>query len=139
MVKVFIDTNVWFSAFYGSKNCQAIITAHLQKKITAVVSQRVINETLINIKRKAPHTLLSFKQFMTSSPPELVVDPPMIDPKTKQLVEFKDQPIFVSAMIARVDYFVTGNIKDFKVKELKKVSGIKVITPKKMVEIINSS
>ena len=55
IIRIFIDTNVWFSSFYGSENCQKIIKAHKEEKITAIVSDLVIGEIVRNVKKKLPH------------------------------------------------------------------------------------
>ena len=46
----------------------------------------------------------------------------------------KDAPIFLSAVQSGVDYFITGNLKDFKRNRKKKIGGITVLTPKEAVE-----
>jgi len=136
-LRVFLDANVFFSAFYGSRNCERIIKAHQQEEISLVTSSLVIEESLRNIQEKIPAVISSFKDLLTNNPPELIADPAEIDPKIRLLVDEKDQPIFTSAILGKVKYFVTGNTKDFKAKELQKVTGIKVLTPKQFVELLN--
>lgn len=135
--KVFLDSNIFFSAFYGSVNCERLIKAHQKGEIIATISQQVIEESTINIREKIPQMLTSFERLLINNLPELVVDPKIIPSKITQFVDVKDQPIFASAMLAKVDYFVTGNIKDFKVKELEKDTGIKILTSKQLVERLN--
>lgn len=134
--RLFIDTNVWFSSFYGSANCEKLLKAHLTGKIKAVVSQQIIKETVRNIEEKMPHLLPYVKKFLLNSSLEIVADPRNILSNIKNLVSTEDQPIFASAISAKADIFVTGNIKDFKVKRLGKISGIKIATPKQAVEIL---
>lgn len=134
--RVFLDSNILFSAFYGSANCEKIIKAHQERKIIAVVSQQVVEESTKNTRAKIPEALTYFESLLTSNPPELISDPIVLSSKTKSLISPKDQPIFTSAHLAKVDYFVTGNIKDFKVKELKNITDIKVLTPKQLVEAL---
>lgn len=131
--KIFLDTNVWFSALYGSKNCQKIIDTHTEGEITAVVSHEVLTELLRNLKLKIPHVFASFEQILISSPPEIITDPQEVSKQMKLLTHQKDQGIFVAAILAEVDYFVTGNIKDFQVDKLEKLTKIKIMTPKEIV------
>ena len=42
-LKIFIDTNIWFSFFYGSNNCEKLINAHAEGKIKAVEFARENN------------------------------------------------------------------------------------------------
>lgn len=134
--KIFLDTNVWFSALYGSKNCQKIIDAHTEGKITAVVSHEVLTELLRNLKLKIPLVFASFEQILISSPPEIIIDPQEVSKQMKLLIHQKDQGIFAAAILAEVDYFVTGNIKDFQVDRLEKLTKIKIMTPKEAVETL---
>lgn len=83
----------------------------------AVISQQVLEESLRNINEKIPNLLVSFQQLIIDYPPQLIPDPKIINPTIRGLVASEDQPIFTSAMRAKVDYFVTGNTKDFKVKK----------------------
>lgn len=136
LLKVFADTNVWFSALYGSSNCERLLRAHLEHKISLVVSQQILKELVRNIQKKIPGAIPVFEKIFMSCPPEIISDPDKIDSKIKKLIDPKDQPIFTSALLAKINLFVTGNIKDFKIKELEKLTGIKIITPKEAVEIL---
>lgn len=132
--RVFLDTNVWFSALYGSNNCLKLVQAHIEEKIQAVISWKVLDELIINLNKKAPRTVPIFKDIITFSPP-LVVQDREISSQIETLVDKKDRKIFASAMKAKAKYFVTGNTKDFKVSKLGKITGIRVISPKQAVEL----
>lgn len=135
--RVFLDTNVWFSAYWGSVNCRKILLAHRDNKIKTVISHQVIEECARNFRLKLPQALSDFSKMLTVRPPIVVKDPDKIDRKIADLVELKDQPIFCSAIMVKVKYFVTGNIKDFSVEKLEKLTGIKILTPKQLVEKLN--
>ena len=134
--RVLLDTNVWFSAFWGSENCRKILLSHRDYKIKAVISHQVIEECVRNFRSKLPQELSNFTNMLKSRPPLIVKDPELIDKKIINLIEKKDQPIFCSAMIAKVNYFVTGNIKDFSGKKLEDVSRIKTVTPVELIKIL---
>lgn len=137
--KVFLDTNVWFSAFYGSKNCEKLIKAHINGEIVGVISQQVLSEIVRNLQKKIPKALPQFQKLILASPPFIVRDPKSVDKKIANLIHKKDQKIFSSIVNIRtkVPYFVTGNIKDFSVKKINKVTGIEVLTPKQAVDILS--
>lgn len=135
-IRIFIDTNVWFSAFYSSKNCQILINAHREEKVCAVISELVLKELVRNVKNKIPDHFGDLRELFTNAPPEIVPDPVDIPKKLIKLVSLKDLPIFVSCLQNKVKYFITGNIKDFKVKQLKTLTGIKILTPKEVVLLL---
>lgn len=133
--RVFLDSNVWFSAFYHSQNCEALLHSHKDQKILIVISAQVLEETTRNIKEKILHQLSNFQAFLLADPPEMVADPEIIPPNVIRAVSPEDRPIFTSAVAADVDYFITGNIKDFKRNAHKKVGKITVLTPKEAVKL----
>ena len=134
---VFIDSNVWFSAFYGSTNCDKITKAHTENKIKAVISQKVLQEIVKNFTQKMPNALDPFIKSVSVSPPKIIRNPLKIPKYVKSLAHPKDQTILSSAILAKVNYFITGNTKHFKVDEIKKKTKIKVVTPNQAVEILN--
>ena len=129
---VFIDTNVWFSAFYGSENAEKLIKAHIDGKIKAVISRKVLTELTRNIKGKIPQALPNLKKFLEAAPPIVLKDPLKISQNVKKSVNQKDRIIFQSALDAKIPLFVTGNLKDFNALT-------KVISPKKALGILKLS
>lgn len=129
-LKIFVDTNVWFSAFYGSENAEKLIKAHIEGKIKAVISQKVLDELVKNIKRKVPKALPHLRQLLEISPPVILKDQAEIRKDLENYVDKKDKRILASAINGKLKVFVTGNIKDFKLKEIKKTYHIEVITPR---------
>lgn len=134
LTRVFLDSNVLFSAFYHSQNCETLVQTHKDKKTLIVISEQVLEEASRNIKEKIPHQLSNFQTFLLADPPEIVADPKIIPPDVIRAVSPEDRSIFTSAVTADVDYFVTGNIKDFKRNARKKVGNVTVLTPKEAVE-----
>ena len=134
-MRVFLDTNVWFSAFYGSDNCRNIVELYAQKKIEAVVSRLVVRELTQNLGDKHPQGLKLVAGFFYKFPPEMVDDCFEIERKLKNLADPKDLPILLSAHFAKVEYFVTGNIKDFAVKKIFDKLKIRVIMAKDFVKL----
>jgi putative PIN family toxin of toxin-antitoxin system len=131
--QIFIDTNVWFSAFYGSENAEKIIKAHINGQIKAVVSQQVLEELVKNISTKLPAAIPGLQRLMESAPPMIVSNPYKITEEYKLLAGPKDLPILISASQANIKYFVTGNIKDFDLLKIKDELYIDILTPKEFV------
>lgn len=113
-----------------------LLNAHVDKNIEAVVSQEVLKELVRNIKKKFPSAFRSVQDFFKSTPPVIIKDPTKISPQIESLVHLKDGLIFQSAFNAKIKIFVTGNVKDFSVTKIKKVTGIEVLTPKQAVDIL---
>ena len=129
--RLFIDTNVWFSTFYGSPTCEKLLKAHIEGTIVAVVSTQVLKELVNNIQEKIPVALPAFEKLIATAPPLTLQDPKAINPKVKSLVHPKDQKVFCSILdVENIRYFITGNTKHFSKTKLKKVTGVTVLTPK---------
>lgn len=135
-IRVFIDTNVWFSALYGSKNCQTIIEAHQQRILVAVISARVLDELIKNVEKKLPDQLLKLQTVLVSTPPEIVSNPTDIPEHLLSFVSLKDLPIFASAVQADVSFFITGNIKDFKRNNKNRIGKVTILTPREAVKTL---
>lgn len=131
--RIFLDTNVWFSAIYGSKNCEAILRAARQKSLIPVLSGDVLDELIVNLKKKIPEATHTMQEIILSAAPELVPSPNTIPLAVKRAVVDDDQKIIAAAIASNADYFITGNIKDFKRNARKKVGKITILTPKEAV------
>lgn len=136
--KVFVDTNVWFSFFYGSVNSEKVIKGHVNGKLEAVISKHVLNELVKNIIKKAPRLEEELLKFFESTPPEIVDFPESIEKDVKKLVDFKDRHIFQACVNAGCDMFVTGNLKDFNVQGIYKKYKVMVISPREMANLLDT-
>jgi len=131
---VFIDTNVWFSAFYGSDSCSKIIKNHIDGKFYGIISQDVLNELVKNITNKVPQAIKPLKKLLGAKPPKIIKNPQKIDVQIKKNVDKKDCRIFQSAINSKSEYFITGNLKDFRIKKLEKIYKIKILSPKQFLK-----
>jgi putative PIN family toxin of toxin-antitoxin system len=134
--KVFIDTNVWFSFFYGSKTSEDIIKKHIDGKIQVVISKDVLDELVKNVVQKIPRLEKDLLNFFEAFPPEIVKSPTKIENSVKDYVHFKDRHIFQACLDSECELFVTGNLKDFKVREIYERYKIKVISPREVIGIL---
>ena len=135
MLKVFIDTNVWFSAFYGSKNAERLIKAHINKEIKVVISQQVLDELVKNVQAKIPGALPHLEKLFQAIPPEITKNPKVISLLVKKTVNPKDQSIFQTVLDSRIKFFVTGNLKHFKTEKIRRQTGVKIFNPAQAVQV----
>ena len=129
MKKCFIDTNVWFSAFYGSRNCETILKMHINDKIEAVMSQTVLGELVHNIEKKVPQALKPLSMLLENTPPMIVVDQVSSQAEFAKYAHAKDSLILASALLSKCEYLITGNVKDFSADDIQNEFGLLVVTP----------
>lgn len=134
---VFVDTNVWFSAFYGSNHCQKIVLAHLDGKIKAVISQDVLAELVRNTRMKIPRALPALEKLLKFSPPVIAKSVTRISKAHLDLADKKDLPILLSARSIGAKIFVTGNLKDFNPNKIKATLKMEVTSPKDLVKLLH--
>lgn len=135
-IKVFIDSNVWFSSFYKEGVASRLVKKLNTKRYEVVISQLVLEEVVINIKKKLPSVLPLVYDFLQQYPITVIKDPSSKTlGKYIGLADKKDLPILTSALEYQCDYFVTGNIKDFKVNQVGKKYGLKILNPGEALKI----
>ena len=134
--RVFLDTNVIFSALYSPTGPPAdILRLHIDGKIQIVVSQQVLEELARTIAAKLPTAAAAVQTLLLKAPPEVVPDPPpRIVKSWARLVDPVDAPVIAAASEAGADYFVTGD-EGFlgKASQIAK-RGITVLPPRQFVE-----
>jgi len=135
LTKVFIDTNVWFSAFYESINANKILKAHVDKKFKAVINQQVLDELVKNIKLKIPESAGPLQTFLEAAPPQIIRNPERISGTVRRLVNLKDQGILQSAINCRAEFFCTGNLKHFSAVKIRSRYNLQVLSPAQMVKL----
>ena len=127
---VFIDSNIWFSAVYKTGICSQLLQILCQNKWMIVVSELVLEEILRNIEAKKPSASQLASEYIKTINPVVVKNPDetLLDPYLG-LAHPDDLPILVSAIQYHCRYFITGNIKDFRVKLIQKRTKLKIVTP----------
>jgi len=135
--KIFIDSNVWFSAFYKKGVCSNLIETLYKLNFEIVICELVLEEILKNIKEKIPEALPLVIEYLKIIKPTVVKNPKKeVVLKYKNLASLKDIPILISAFEYQCQYFITGNIKDFKVKLIEKELNLKIIKPAEFLRIL---
>ncbi len=127
---VFIDSNVWFSAFYRDGTCSRLLNLVESSKFQINISELVLEEIIRNIQLKIPRALPYFLDYLKNNKIVILKNPySKLLEKYKKLAHFEDLPIIVSAFESKCNYFITGNIKDFNLILINKISKIKIVTP----------
>lgn len=135
--KVFVDSNVWFSAFYKKGVASDLIETLLQKDYEIVVSELVLEEIVRNIKNKVPLALSLVHQFFQEYSLTVVKDPRVDEiQKYVSLAQSKDLPILASALNYQCRFFITGNKKDFQINSIKKQYHLSILTPREILSRI---
>ena len=121
---LFLDANILFSAAYREnagllrlwqlKSVKLISSAYAieeaRRNLAVLVQKDRLNKLLINIEETLPHP-------MDLELPESVI------------IKEKDKPILLSAISAKADFLITGDIRDFGKFYGKKINGVTVLPP----------
>lgn len=130
-IKIFIDSNVWFSAFYKKGVPFLVLETLKNQKYEVVISELVLEEVVRNIKNKYPTILPLVYNFFQQYPLSIIKNPSLLNlQKHKGLAEKKDLPILIAAFQYKCKFLITGNLKDFKIKGIKEKLGLRVISPR---------
>ena len=132
ILRIFIDSNIWFSAFYKKGPAFVLLEKCRKKKYEVVVSQLVLEEIITNIKKKLPQKLEEMRNFLMTYPLTIVKNPKKEDVfKVRDFAHRKDTPILTVALNYKCQYIVTGNLKDFEEKSIKRKFKLQVISLRK--------
>ncbi len=136
---VFIDSNVWFSAFYKEGVCSQPLRVLEKKPSTKIViSELVLEEIVTNIREKIPEALSFIIAYMDSIKPIVVKNPKQpMKKEYNMLAHKKDLFILVSAVEYQCGYFITGNVKDFRIEKIKEKFGLHIVKPSQFLQLLN--
>ena len=134
-LKVFLDSNIVFSAAYSVKEkSRSYIFFELQDLniIEIYISNLVKFESIHNIKIKKPEKLDFLNELLSKA--DIIEDLDVYYEFTKTLPE-NDRIILSSAVYHNIDFFITGNTKDFLTFYNKKLKNTLILTPKDFLEL----
>jgi putative PIN family toxin of toxin-antitoxin system len=139
MLRVFIDTTVFFAAVYSSTgSARDLIQLGTEGKAQIIISQRVMAEMERNLEKKAPHHLPDYQLLLAALAPEITDEPANLVEQVETYVVPKDAPIVASAMYAQVDFLVTYDYKHLlDHPEVSEKSGLNITTPDIVVTAIH--
>ena len=129
-IKVFCDSNIFFSAIYTDfKNSYPSLIVKLAENnfFDIYFSNLVELEVKYNIEKKIPQKIdVSNKLFRKF----IRVEDVIIELEILNKLPEKDRIILSTAIYYRMDYFITGNVKDFSYLLNKKIGETLVLSPK---------
>ena len=134
-LKVFLDSNVIFSAAYsGKEKSRSYLFFELQTLniIKIYISNLVKFESIHNIKIKKPEKLDFLNELLSKA--DIIEDVDVYYEFAKNLPE-NDRIILSSAVYHDIDFFITGNTKDFLTFYNKKLKNTLILTPKDFLEL----
>lgn len=136
MKSVFVDSSVFFTATNSPTGGSAKLFTF--KNIKLVVSFLVLTETERNVRNKLQpfHLERFFKLVQKTQVLNQEPDPNLIK-KALKIIEAKDAPILTDFKLAKYDFLVTLDKKDFLNEKVAEFLKPKVaLTPKDLIEIL---
>jgi len=137
--RIFVDSNVLISGIFSPKGTPAkILYLHTSGRVTVVVSQLILIETVLTLREKKPEAVSALNAFLTNTPPEIVKNP-SIDQVKKwtEYLNFEDAAIFAAAVIAEPEYFVTGDTHFHSASSLTEKSSLRIVTPAQLIRLLD--
>ena len=130
-IKVFLDSNILFSiAYSGKAKSRSYLLFELQERgvFNIYVSPLVCEEAKLNIKLKRPEHQDFLDELIGKT--RLVENILMYEdhPQVKNLPQ-NDRIIFSTAIYHRMDFFLTGNDRDFSKLYNRKIARTLILRP----------
>ena len=131
-VKVFLDSNVLFSiAYSGKETSRSYILYEIQRQghINISISNLVREEVLFNLEEKRKEALELIRELLQTTVvlPDISLD--LAAAGISRLPE-NDRLILGTAVFHEMDYFLTGNIRDFKSYYRNIISRTTILSPR---------
>ncbi|MBI4009163.1 putative toxin-antitoxin system toxin component, PIN family [Candidatus Roizmanbacteria bacterium] len=141
-MRVLFDTNVFISFLLPSSDRDTItqiIDAAFKRKFALLISQEIVEEFSNAIARKKylskRITNEDANQFIKSIAEIAHIIPALSVRLPSTVRDIKDNYLITYAVIGNTDYLVTG---DKDLLTLKKVGEVKIVTPKKFLQILKA-
>jgi predicted nucleic acid-binding protein len=131
-VKVFLDSNVLFSlAYSGKETSRSYVLYELQRQghVNLNISNLVREEVLFNLQEKREEALVLVRELLQTTVvlPDISLD--LAAAGLSRLPE-NDRLILGTAVFHEMDYFLTGNIRDFKRYYRNRISRTMILSPR---------
>jgi uncharacterized protein len=123
--RIFLDANVLFSAAYGSPGLKRFWELAREGRCLLLASGYVVAEARRNL--SGPSHLKNFEDLLSEV--QIIPDVVFQIPCPIDLPE-KDRPVFLSAMVGKADYLITGDRSHFGKYFGQIIQGIKIRRPK---------
>jgi predicted nucleic acid-binding protein len=134
-VTVFLDSNVLFSvAWTGREKSRSAILFELQSLgfLRLFISRLVLEEVMSNLRGKRPEAVPFFEELLEDVKvvPDLVVAGG--DRRVEALPE-NDRVILSTAVAHEMDFFLTGNTRDFHGIYRRRIGRTLILTPREFL------
>ncbi len=135
-LRIFLDSNVLFSALYSSSGAPRIILSHIiDGKLKLVISEQVLEEVVRTVKDKIPDTLADLRKLLVSIPLEITEDQSPEDvAQWTEMIDIGDAGVLAAAVKAQPDYLITRDRHFFENPGIADKSGLKILTPAQFLE-----
>lgn len=141
MWRVFIDTNVFFSACYSQTGASfEIFRLALSGAVQLVTSDYIIEETRRNLARKSPEDLSRFQSFLKTMGFEYANPSRQDVLNAAEYTALKDAPVVAAARHAGVDYLVSLDRRHLVGQALvAQRAGLRIVLPEEVLRVIRES
>lgn len=141
MIRVFIDTNVFFSACYSEAGASfEIFRQSLAGNVHLVISSLVLEETERNLAEKSLEDLQKFRDFKANIMFEVIDASKDEVLEAASYTELKDAPIVAAAKRAQVDFLVSHDSRHLVgVDAVSDGSGLSIILPEELLRQIREA
>lgn len=134
-VTVFLDSNVLFSVTWtGREKSRSVILFELQSLgfVRLFISRLVLEETLFNLREKRPEAIPFVEELLgeVEVVPDLAVEGE--DLRVQGLPE-NDRLILSTAVSQGMDFFLTGNSKDFRGLYQSRIGRTLILSPREFL------
>ncbi len=137
--RIFIDSNIWFSAFYKEGVCSKLLRYLHEVSWEIVISELVLEEVIRNIKEKLPQAMALIVEYFSTIRPTVVKNPLKGELLVNRgLAPLHDLPILIAAAQYKCAYFITGNLKDFKSDLIKRRFRLQIINPSDFLKLLKT-
>jgi len=106
-MRIFVDANILFTAAYSPKGKAATLLESLPGLV--ITSDYAAEEARRNIQAKRPTALDRLEKILG----QIEIVPSVRSGACPIQLPPKDQPIFLSALVAKATHLFTGDLKDF--------------------------
>ena len=137
-LRVFLDTNVLFSGAYSALGAsRRLFDGAARGQFQPVVSRTVLDELVRNLRNKAARALPVWEKIFREVSFEIAVEPARreIDRWLRKGLG-SDAPIIAAALLARVDYFCTGDRRVLKRGRRGDLGGLEIISPAALLRLL---
>lgn len=131
---VFLDANVLFSAAYKKTRLRTLWTL---PNVTLLSSSYAVAEAETNLALSRPEAVIQLQELLIQV--RIVQAPDTLTLPDNIILEEKDRPILLAAIISRATHLLTGDLKHFGHLFGMNVEGVLILTPAQYFQLLNPS